>query len=227
MFKKTQTKSSKAYAFSQPTAHSSSASVRKEEAETFYQPLPTPSSPRGDSTSALRGYNNPFSDPSRPASPASAVANYPPRTPSPSNNASPSTALLAGQSPVRNTFQSMPDPSRNYAPPRQGGMPARGDSQSALLGKDRQVSGVVPVLVYSNSSEVCLSSWQLQVSKSDAGKMCQDLQGRQARSRAMSEHPSIMVVFTSLGPSFLILLVLATHISLLFAFCALRRYPTL
>lgn len=156
-----------AYAFSQPnTAHSSSSAARQRELETFYQPLPTPSAQsqsqsqpqtqnrgqgqrQGASTPVNRSqptstrYNNPFSDPassSRPESPGF----YPPRTPSPSGpNAS--SALLSGhgnnQSPssgARSNGNDMPAPTRSYAP-RQGGMPARGDSQAALL-DNRQVS---------------------------------------------------------------------------------------
>lgn len=143
---------SQGYAFSQPnTANLSSTQIAKQEKETFYQPLPVPSSqsptlPPSNSNSNSNS-NNPFSDPIN-------NREYISRTPSPLHNASPNNPLLQGysqgglnspssnspftpqqaQSPVN-----MPNPSRNYGPRANAasggpGMPQRGDSQSALLG---------------------------------------------------------------------------------------------
>ncbi|ORY27881.1 beta-glucan synthesis-associated protein-domain-containing protein [Naematelia encephala] len=98
------------YAFSQPnTAQASSAAARQQEAETFYQPLPAPAQQQQLPS------RNPFTD----------EREYHSRTPSPSANAT-NPLLPSSVSP------GMPAASRSYA--RTGGMPQRGESQSALLG---------------------------------------------------------------------------------------------
>ena len=121
------------YAFSQPSAANSSAAVRQSEKETFYQPLPAPrpNKTEANSSSSLPGTPpNPFRD-----------REYDSRTPSPHA----SNPLLTHASPTTRDFNNMPTPSRNYASPRAAGMmQPRGESQSALLGNNGAVSGILP-----------------------------------------------------------------------------------
>jgi hypothetical protein len=116
------------YAFNQPTtAHSSSDQIRAQEQSTFYKPLPAPD----PSNTSI----NPFSDPS-PGSGVTLRREYLSRTPSPHGNQNQNRPLLS------NTTPRTPEmPATRYGPRAGGGggvagggMPARGESQSALLG---------------------------------------------------------------------------------------------
>lgn len=161
--KKTSKPSSSTYAFSSPAAQSSSAQARKAETETFYKPLAPGSNKQQQqrpnlapiATAAATSSHNPFADPS-PSSPSSyrtpTQRDYA-RSPSPHLNASsPSNPLLGGSgsasaSPAAgpgafyDNRSNMPNPSRSYAARAgPGGMPPRGESQSALLGDRGAVS---------------------------------------------------------------------------------------
>jgi hypothetical protein len=131
------------YAFSQPAAVNSSTAVRKQENDTFYNPLPAPRSSQDQSRAqpSVTGQSaNPFTDPRR---------DYVSRTPSPhASNPLLSSQLSDSSSPSSSQFHNssnMPSASR-YAPRAGTGMPQRGESQSALLGGNGQVSSRSHVL---------------------------------------------------------------------------------
>ena len=117
------------YAFSQPTtAQSSSAQQRQKEQETFYSPLPPPQA------------TNPFGDQYRTST----------RSPSPSR------PLLEGEGMPPSQASSA---AARYGPSAaRGGMPNRGDSQSALLG-DRQVSLPTGLCISFVSLRLRLPAW--------------------------------------------------------------------
>lgn len=145
-----------AYAFSQPnTANHSSAVAKAAEREKFYSPLPPPA-PNNHSHHQQQSQQqqqqqyrnqpaltiNPFADPN----PSSPSRQYDSRSPSP--QLTPSNPLL----PHSNNNNNMPPSAssgRNYGPRAlNGGMPVRGESQSALLG-DQRVSVGCLVLFWS------------------------------------------------------------------------------